>query len=270
MDLTLKLLNLVLATDFKHMDKFKTFFYLLFFSTIIISCDDENAGDCFQTEGNIIQKEMNTNPFEEIIVNQNVELYIIDSEENKIIIEGGENLIDDIHTNITNNILEITNNNTCFFDRDFETIKVFVYTNNISRIRNSSNLPVYSIGVLNYPSLELISENYLSDYLNSGDFNLELNTTTLNIVANGPSNYTLSGSTDNININFAGANPRFEGEGFIIENAFIFARSTNDIIINVINEVNGNLFSTGDVVLLSPPNSVNLNAHYTGRVITDY
>lgn len=248
----------------------KLYFWSLLISIIITSCDDENAGDCIQTEGERTHKEITFASFEEIIVNENIELYIIDSEEDKIVIEGGENLIEDIETNITNNTLEITNNNTCFFDRDFETIKVFVYNNNITRIRNSSNLPVYSIGTLHYTSLELISENYLSDYLNSGDFNLDLNTTSLRIVANGPSNYSLTGNCENININFAGANPRFEGENLLVESAFLFARSTNDIIINVTNEISGNLYSTGDVILVNEPNIINLNAHYTGLIITDY
>jgi len=252
------------------MNLLRKHFRLLVLSFIIISCNNENAGDCIQTEGDIIEKTITITSFEEIIVNENIELYIVDNNESKIIIEGGKNLITDIDLKVTNNSLEITNNNTCFFTRGFKTIKVYVYASNITTIRNSSNLPVYSIGVLNYPSIHLISENYLSDYLNSGDFNLEVNTTSLSITANGSSNYIISGVSTNLNINFAGENPRFEGEDLITQNATLFARSTNDIIIHTTDEINGNLYSTGDVILVNKPNTVNLNAFYTGQVIIDY
>ena len=252
------------------MERIKKYFGALLLFFIIFSCNNENAGDCIQTEGNIIEKEITVSSFEEIIVHENIEIYVIDSNENKIVIESGENLINDIDLNVNNNTLEITNNNTCFFTRDFKTTKVYVYSPNITKIRNSSNLPVYSVGVLNYSSLELISENYLSDFLNSGDFNLEINTTSLRIVANGPSTHKITGNCSNININFAGANPRFEGENLIIQNAFLFARSTNDIIINVTDEINGNLYSTGDVILVTKPNITTLNAFYTGKVIEGY
>jgi len=237
----------------------------------MISCNDEDAGDCIQTEGEIINKEITVAPFEEIIVYENIELFVIDSNENKIVIEGGENLINDIKTSVTNNVLEVVNNNNCFFDRDFKAIKVYVYNNKLNRIRNASNLAVQSIGTLNYTTLNLISENFLSDvFLNSGDFILDVNLTSLSIVANGPSTHKITGNCGNININFAGANPRFEGRDLILQNASIFARSTNDIILNVTNEITGNLFSTGDVILVNKPNTVSLNAFYTGRVIENY
>lgn len=236
---------------------------------IFTMCNDKDANDCFQKTGTLIRQEIILDSFEEIIVNNQLELFIKEGPEHKIIIETGENLIGDIIVNTNTNQLEITNNNSCFFYKDFNT-KIIVNAPNITKIRNSSTLPVQSIGVLNYPTLQLISENYLSDYLHAGDFNLDVNTTNLSLVANGPSNHKIKGSATYLYVNLAGSNPRFEGENLIVQNAELFARSTNDILINVANEVSGNLYSTGDVLLYKEPLLMNLTAHYTGKVVVKY
>ena len=238
---------------------------LLFFS-----CNDKDANNCFQKAGKIIKEEFVLTDFEKIIVYNGIELYIEQSDDEKIIVETGENLMPDIILKIKNNQLEIIDNNTCNFVRDYNITKVYLYKKNITQIRNSSAAAVNSIGVLNYPNLDLISENHQSSYLNSGDFNLMINTDNLSLIANGPSNHSISGTTNNLRINLAGSNPRFNGKNLTVENAYLFARSTNDILLKINNEVSGNLYSTGDVILYQKPNIMSLNIYYTGKVIHNY
>jgi hypothetical protein len=252
------------------MKKLKKTFIVFIALIFFISCDNKDANDCFQKAGTIITEEVTVDNFTEIIVNERIELFIKESNVQKVLIETGENLLTDIELTVKNSQLEIKNYNECNFVRDFGITKVYIYSPNITEIRNSSSLPVHSVGLLNYPELALISENYLSDYLNSGDFNLEINNNKLSLVANGPSNHTITGSTNYLNINLAGSNPRFDGKNLVAKDAYLFARSTNDILIKVTNEVNGNLFNTGDVILYKKPNIINLNTYYTGKVIHNY
>ena len=246
--------------------------YVVLFCSILffVTCNSKDANDCFQTTGAIVQTEFSLDSFEEVIVNERIELFIKESLEQKVIVETGENLLSDIKLTVKDNQLSIQNYNECNFVRDFGVTKVYVYTPNLTKIRNSSSLPIKSVGVLNFDSLELISENYLSNYLSSGDFNLELNTQNLKIIANGPSNHTIRGFSTNLNINFAGNDPRFEGEDLLVKKAFLLTKSSNDILIKATDEVSGDLYSTGDVILLKEPTVMNLNAHYTGRVIHNY
>jgi hypothetical protein len=242
------------------------FCIILLFST----CNDKDVNNCMQTTGTIISKEFLVDSFDKIIVNNGVELFIKESSEQKIVVETGKNLLSDIILTVSDNQLEITDNNDCNFFRDYGVTKVYIYVSNITRIRNSSTYPVNSIGILNFDTLQLISENYLSDYLNFGDFNLEVNSQTVNIIANGPSNHTIKGFSNKINIYFAGNDPRFNGEDLLVKNAQLFARSTNDILIKASEKVSGNLYSTGDVILLKKPLTINLKAYFTGKVINRY
>lgn len=242
---------------------------VLIIAVLFIRCNDKNANDCIQTQGAVIKEEVVVASFNKILVNDKIELFIIEAAEQKVVVEGGKNLLNDISFLVTDSRLEITNNNSCFVYKDFN-VKVYIYSPNISEIRNSSVFPVRSVGVLNYPDLNLISEDYLSDFLNSGDFNLTVNSKKIRLVANGPSNHTIKGFTKNLNVVLAGNTPLFNGEELTAENANLFARSTSDISINVTNEVKGNLYSTGDVILFTKPNSMKLTAHYTGRIILNY
>lgn len=245
--------------------------FILFTTLLLfITCNTKDANNCFQTTGTIVKQEFFVDFFHKIIINQRIELFVQESNIQKVIVETGENLLSDIILTVNDNRLEITNNNECNLVRDFGITKVYVYTNNITEIRNSSTLPVHSIGTLNFPELTLISENYLSDYLNSGDFNLDVHTNKLSLVANGPSNHSITGFADYLSVNLAGSNPRFDGQNLSVNNASIFARSSNDILIKVTNEVSGNLYNTGDVILFKEPNIMNLKAHYTGNVIYNY
>ena len=71
----------------------------------------------------------------------------------------------------------------CNFIRDYGLTKIYITSPNVSEITNSSELTVTSLGVLNYPNLDLISDDFINnEYYTNGDFDLELNTENLKII----------------------------------------------------------------------------------------
>jgi len=235
--------------------------------TLFFSCDSEDAGDCFQTAGKIIQQEISVESFDKIIINERISLVLKEGPIQKIIIETGENLMNDIKISVINNQLIATNNNKCNFVRGYGLTKIFVTSPSITEIRNSSNLEVISDGILTYPSLNIISEDYLSDYLNTGDFNIEVNNTTTRIVSNGISNFYIQGTTTNLNIFFAAGDSRFEGKNLIATNVQATNKSSNDILVNPQNKIEGAIFSLGNIIAFNHPTIVNVIEHYKGKLI---
>ena len=63
---------------------------------LLFSCNSENAGDCFQSTGTIIQQEMTVFGFDKILVNRDIELIIKDGLVQKLVIETGKNLLNDV------------------------------------------------------------------------------------------------------------------------------------------------------------------------------
>ncbi len=243
---------------------------LLYILTLIlvIACDSEDAGDCFQTSGSIIQQEITVDAFTKILVNRDVELILKDGTEFIVIIETGKNLLNDVEVLVVDDQLQLTDHNTCNYVRDFGITKIYVTAPNITAVRSSTQFDISSDGVLNYNSLQLTSEDFNApDSFTVGDFRLEVNTTNLRITTNNISSFYITGQTENLRIGFFAGAGRFEGENLIAQNVDVFHRGSNDMIVNPQQSLTGELRSTGDLISRNQPPTVDVEEFYTGQLI---
>ncbi len=109
----------------------------IFFALLLLTCDSENANDCFQSSGKIIQQEIEISSFESILVNRDIELIIEEGIDFSVLVETGENLLNDIEALVVDNQLRLTDNNTCNYVRDYGITKVFVSAPDLKSIRTS-------------------------------------------------------------------------------------------------------------------------------------
>lgn len=243
----------------------KLLYIITFF--FVFGCNQDDAPDCFQSAGDIIQKTFEVGAFSKITVYKNVELFVTQGTTQSIVLETGENLINDIEVYIENDRLILKDNNTCNLIRDYGVTKVHVTVSNLTEIRNSSTLDVHSVGVLNFPNLQLLSEDYNGDYYNVGNFNLEVNCTTLRVVINNLTTNTISGTTEHLNIGHTSGDGRFEGRHLVAQNVTIYHRGSNDIIVNPQQQLTANLVSTGNVIAVNTPPIIDVTEQFDGRVI---
>lgn len=241
--------------------------YYLLIAFLIVSCNSENAGDCVQTAGEIMQQEVDVASFEKILVNKKIELFITEGPTQKVIIESGENLLNDITAEVIDNELILTNYNNCNFFRDYGITKVYVTAPNLNTIRNASELNVRSIGTLTYPSLYLRSSGEKSTFLAVGDFHLTIKNEKVNIWSNGIATFYLQGTTNNLDINFSDGDTRFEGKEFIANNINVRQVSSNDMLIYPTESLTGTIHSIGNVVSYNKPAIVNVDVQNTGKLI---
>ncbi len=230
----------------------------------LVNC---NPKDCFESTGNIIQKEINLPIFEKINVGNEVSLIIKQGTTQKVVLETGTNLIADVTVKVSNGKLIIADNNSCNLTRDYAVTKVYVTSPNIKEIRSNTARTIRSEGILNYPKLTLYSEDFIEDALNIGDFDLHIQNQTLKIISNGSSIFTITGTTTNLQIGFYSGSSRFIGSNLIATNILVVQKSTNDMLIHPINRLEGDIFSIGDVISYNHPNSIDITEHYTGRLI---
>jgi hypothetical protein len=235
----------------------------------MLACNSEHANDCFQTSGAIIQQEIILPNFTKILVNRDIELIIKEGVEQKVVIETGTNLLSDVTATVVDeDKLVLTDNNTCNYFRDYNITKVYVTSPNITEIRSSTQYDVRSDGVLTYPTLTIFSEDYSApDSFTIGNFHLQLDNNTFNIVFNNLSNCYVSGATNNLNITFASGTSRFEGRNLLAQHVSLWNRSSNDMIINPQQSVSGRISGTGNVISVNQPPIVNVEQLYKGRLI---
>jgi hypothetical protein len=245
----------------------KRLIYILSF-LLLFTCDSESVGDCFQKTGSIIQSEITVTSFDKILVNRDIELIVKDGTEQKVIIETGDNLLNDVSAVVEGNRLILTDNNTCNYVRDYGITKVSVTSPNITEIRSSTQYDISSDGVLTYPSLTILSEDFgAPDSFTSGNFRLQIDNNSFSLTFNNLSNCFVSGSTENLNIGFFSGSSRFEGENLIAQNVTISHRSSNDMIVNPQQSLKGVLRGTGDLISKNTPPVVEVEQLYTGKLI---
>ena len=241
--------------------------FSIFILLTIISCNKEDANDCFQASGSIITKEIQVNDFSKIEVNEGINLVLKYGASQEIRVETGANLINEVEATVIGDKLFLYDRNNCNYVRDYGITTIYVTSPNITEIRSNTQFEVRSDGILTYPNLTLISEDFTNDSAASGDFTLQLQNQELNIIFNNLSNLFISGNTTLFNINFPGGNSRVEAENFAANTVSIFSRGSNDIIINPRLELSGNIYGTGDVIAVNRPALVTLITHYTGSLI---
>lgn len=241
---------------------------LIYVLISIFACDSENAGDCFQKTGSIIQQEIEVAPFNKILVNRDIELIIKEGTEQKVVIETGENLMNDVLAVVTEGKLILTDNNSCNYVRGYGITKVYITSPNITEIRSSTQYDVRSDGVLTYPSLTVLSEDFnVPETFTNGNFRLQIDNNSFHLVFNNLSNCFISGKTINLNITFAAGTSRFEGRNFVAQNIRLWNRSSNDMIVNPQQKIKGKISGVGNVISVNKPQVIEVEEVYKGRLI---
>lgn len=237
-------------------------------SVLVLSCNSETAGDCFQTTGAIVQQELSVSSFDKILVNRDIELIVKQGSEQKVLVETGGNLLNDVEAIVVDGQLILIDNNTCNYVRGYGVTKVYVTSPNITEIRSSTQYEVRSEGILRYPTLTVLAEDYsLPDSFVSGEFVLQIDNDAFNLGFNNLSNCYISGKTNNLNITFASGTSRFEGADLIAQNVVLWNRGANDMIVNPQVSIKGLISGTGNVISKTKPAVVEVEEVYRGRLI---
>ena len=243
-------------------------FLLLLFGSFH-SCDSENAPDCFQDTGEIVREEVSVANFNKITVFENITLIVKQGSTQKVEIETGENLRNEVEAIVENGRLLLTDTNDCNYVRKYGTTIVYVTAPNLSEIRSSTGFPITSDGVLSFDSLSLLSESFTVPEAETtdGSFDLELDVNTVGITVNGIAYFKIKGRADNLNINVAAGDSRIEADELTAQNISFNHRGSNDILINPQARLTGVLRGTGDVLSYNRPAEVSVEELYNGRLI---
>ena len=246
--------------------------YLLIFPLLglllFTGCDTEDAPDCFQTAGKIIEKEFKVEEFDELIVYEDIELFIEQGTGHSVVVKTGENLMNEISAEVVNGRLILRNSNGCNFIRDYDVTKIYVTAPDLTWLQNAGNRVIKSVGELHFQNIWLRSlnqERAKGDYT-VGDFDLHLVSDYVRETGDDFSNFFLRGETDYLNLFIANGDGRVEARGLEAGTVEIQHRGTNKLIVNPQQVLKGEIRSTGDVISVNRPPVVEVEVFYTGKL----
>ena len=239
---------------------------LLFLFT---SCNRENAPDCIQNAGDLVRDEVTVSAFTKITVFDNITLIVKQGAKQKVEIETGEYLRNEVSATVEDSRLLLRNTNDCNFTRKYALTTIYVTVPDLTEIRSSTGFPVTSDGVLSFATLALLSERFNVPEADntSGEFRLALDCKNLNIVSNGIAYFHLTGKTINFNITVAAGDSRLEAKNLVAQNINFNHRGTNDMLLYPEQSLKGVLRGTGDVISFHKPVEVKVEEQYKGKLI---
>ncbi len=249
----------------------KKLFYIFGIVLLLAGCNAQNAWDCFQSTGDIVEESYNVEAFNQIIVWNRVQLILVDGNEQKVTVETGENLLNEVRVRVEDSILKVSDRNSCNYTRDYGVTKVYVTAPvDTLIIRNSSGLTVENIGEIRHSKLRLFSVDPRQEdiFHIDGDFNLKnINIGSISIESNGLAKFYLQGEARSANISLRDGDTRVEAENLILKNVNFFHRSTNKLIVFPTETLRGTIIGLGDVIAKNRPPVVQVEELNTGRLI---
>lgn len=266
-DALLGLLSQICLGD-KHRCK-KSAVLLLVAIPLFISCNSEDASDCIQTSGDRITRSVSLPTFTKVRIDNDVSIEITQGDTQQITVQTRENLWSDLVFFVEGDTFIAQNNNDCNFFREALQTTVKLTTPNLVNIKNNSFGEVRSNGTLSFPNLRLESTTTagLSSVNKSGDFILNVACTDFRVVANGNSDFFISGTTDTANIIFSDEFPLFQGDDFLIQDLTFRHVGAAAMIVHPINSITGEIRATGDVIARNEPPTVAVQEFFTGQLI---
>ncbi|WP_224488863.1 head GIN domain-containing protein [Robertkochia flava] len=250
------------------MKKVLTYIVMLLIGIPISGCD--SGGDCFRGAGDRIMEEITVDSFNELFVNEDIEVVVTQGAQYKVVVETGERLFDDFKAEVTEGVLTLTMENTCEILRAYNETKVWITAPDITRIVSSTQYAIRSEGILDFNNLSLLSDGFtLEGSVTNGEFILEVEVDRLSILANELANFEISGRANSLHMNLADGSVRAYMPELYVGYANIYHRSSNDVTLFPVDSVRGELWGTGNLVLVNVPPVIEVKENYKGKLILD-
>lgn len=209
---------------------------------LMIGCDSADSPDCLKTSGSNITESITVDSFNQMIINNEFNVIINQGAEQSVSLTIGENIFNDISFEVINNTLTVKNNVSCKWVRSYEYPVLQITHPNIKAIEIVGGSIVTSANTLAYRNLLLKAKD------SNGVFTLNVNCDNLTIDSNEITNYYIDGIADNLNIQLTSGDGRVEAGNLSTINTSVSHASSNDVIVNVTNQLNVIIRSTGDVI----------------------
>ncbi len=129
---------------------------IIFSLFLFSSCQKSDPIDCFKSTGKDITETRDASYFNKIVLEDNVNLVLTQSDDYAISVFGGKNVLKKVRTDINNEVLNIKNNNSCNWMRSFDReITVYAHVKTLNNIEYRGSGDISSTNTLTGDSLHL-------------------------------------------------------------------------------------------------------------------
>ncbi|ADR20722.1 hypothetical protein MATR_16520 [Marivirga tractuosa] len=215
---------------------------------VLQACDSEEAFDCFKKSGELTTIKIADFPhFAELLIHDDIELEIVETDEEYFELTYGENLIPKIVMEHENDSLSFFNQNFCDWTRDFEKPKLKWFTN-----KSSINILCLSNGKIT--SADTIKNDIvIRNESSTNEVDLKINNNKTALLSNSSTYFIISGKTKGLRIAAYFNDGKYDCGDLLANRANVLHRGYNDIIVNVKDSLVGSIENAGRILYKGNP-----------------
>lgn len=236
----------------KTFTKITALFIILFTTS---SCFVEGLTGIRGNRNVVTEERTISDNFEEIKVQQGINLYLTQGNSTELSVEADENILDILITEVKNNELKI------YFEKNVykaKTRNVYLTANNITKIKTSSGASVKSENTLQVNSLELDSSS-------GSSIKMHVNAKEISTSSSSGADIDVYGKTNSFSAK-ASSGSSIDADELECVNAYAKASSGANIDVNVTGKLTAKASSGGDIDYEGGPTDVNKDTSSGGSV----
>lgn len=237
-------------------------FQFCVFCLAFVSCNREDAPDCFQSSGDEATEIRPLVDFSEIELRDYIQYELVQSEQYQVEIRGPKNLLNDVKTEVSAGRLVISNGNTCNFVRSYKR-KIFVRITapEFGAIEHYASGDVSSIDTIR-------QSRFLMNFRHAtGRVTLKFHCDTVSLLMHtGSADCTASGVSNTTEL-FANGLGFLDASSLKTNNVFINQSSIQFLRARASNYMYCVIKGRGDVHMLEDPQQKDIQYEGAGQVI---
>lgn len=226
---------------------------------IAFSCAKQ---DCLKSAGSTTKEFRALKGFDKIQIYNYFNVYLKSDTVNKIEIEAGENIIQNIETNIVDSVLIIKDLNACGFMKGYKEKNIYISAKKYTSLIIEDGVNLFSVDTLRFDKMLI---RYLSD-IGASDITAKCRMLHFEVWY-GAGNFTLKGKADYLTLGMNSMSNTF-AEDLEANYSTVRNNSLGNIYVNAKKRLNVSILSEGNVYYKGKPEIINLNDSVgTGKLI---
>ncbi|WGD34356.1 DUF2807 domain-containing protein [Olleya sp. YS] len=238
----------------------KSTFLLVLALTTFTSCNAQwGNGKTIKGNGNVTTITRTTADYDALRLSGWMDFELVKGTEGTITIEGEENLLEYIITEIEYGGLVIkTEKNVNLKPSGNKTIKITIPFEDIEKVSLAGSGDVTSNTTIN-------SNNFRASISGSGDIELDINSKNTEAKVTGSGDLTLTGNTTNLQVNVTGSGD-FHGERLQADNTEAKVTGSGDIVVYAKKNLKARVTGSGDIEYKGNPEKVDTKVTGSGDI----
>ncbi len=207
---------------------------------LVTGCGKGDGCDCFKRTGKFVTEKREVSGFTKLVIEDKINVYLTEDSVFSVVVECGEKLQKKILTEITGDLLRISNSNNCNFMRSYKyPINVYIHMPNVISIEHLGNGTVKAMNAITSDTLDVAAYG-------AGDVILTLNTYKFVSHMMGTADIYVSGQSGH-HLCYALGNGFMQAEDLQTGYTWLFSNTTGDMKVKAADILDVKIRSTGNV-----------------------